>query len=328
MNSKEKYIEYMDNQFPSILKFPFRIQKNLPWLRFELGIPGEWRVNQDKYIDTALQKAITLFETTHSKEDEILLLVVDYVAFNKKNQYKKTKVFERYLKDKTLVNRLHMITNVSNDHDLREEWKSYSYIVQCKVSQLKIQNLLRAISHNDFVKQPYVSQSCYIINTSTNTIFHMYDDRGLDLFANDIEEIRPVYDQYSEWILDYDRKEIDEYFGKGLIDIEETNLEKNSREQRDEKLLEDLETKNNIEPEFPHKPVHMFEVNKESVSIVKTHLTSMGYDVLVNKVNEKSKQLITCRKPCQLYQYQVSIQTHLMALVAKKYDITYIGWDI
>ncbi|WP_077913489.1 DUF3885 domain-containing protein [Listeria rocourtiae] len=36
----------------------------------------------------------------------------------------------------------------------------------------------------------------------------MYDDRGLDVVANSVDKLIPIYKQYSEWVLPYDKKEI------------------------------------------------------------------------------------------------------------------------
>ena len=121
---------------------------------------------------------------------------------------------------------------------------------------------------------------------------------------------------------------IDEDFGMGLHDIEEEDAERNERVERDEKLLLELQSKD-IVLELPHKPIHMIEVVKEQVKNVLSHLNLMGYETLENNtdVNSDSK-LITCMKPCQLYQHQVSIQSKLMVLIGKKYGAKYKGWSI
>lgn len=326
MTIKKEYESYMDTYFPNINPLPFYVNKKSAWIRFELGIPGEWRISEANYLNIAYQKAKTLFEEIHSPNDEIFLLVVDYAVFNKR--YKKTGIFTRYIKEKSLKRRLHIVTRGWHDPDFGEERCTYSYIIKCKVSELHYLKLLRAISNVDFMKQPFVKQSCFIINTNTSTIFHMYDDRGLDLLANHDDTIKHIYQKYSSWILDYDRKEIDEDFGMGLHGIEEEDAERNERIEKDEKLLLELQSKD-IVFELPHKPIHMFEVVKEQVKNVLSHLNSMGYDTLENNtdVNSDSK-LITCMKPCQLYQHQVSIQSKLMALIGKKYGAKYKGWSI
>ena len=39
-------------------------------------------------------------------------------------------------------------------------------------------------------------------------IVHMYDDRGLDMIAANREALIPVYRNFNDWVLDYDRERI------------------------------------------------------------------------------------------------------------------------
>ena len=50
------------------------------------------------------------------------------------------------------------------------------------------------------------------INRSRNIILHMYDDRGLDVIAPQIEDLRPVYEAHKTWVLDHDRGSINNLF--------------------------------------------------------------------------------------------------------------------
>lgn len=80
--------------------------------------------------------------------------------------------------------------------------------------------MLTAIGHADFPpRQPRLdnhgfltSKEIYFINTDKNLIFHMYDDRGLDLVSADKETLRPIYKKHNDWILEYDRECIDNQF--------------------------------------------------------------------------------------------------------------------
>ncbi|WP_354361222.1 DUF3885 domain-containing protein [Pedobacter sp. UYP30] len=42
----------------------------------------------------------------------------------------------------------------------------------------------------------------------------MYDDRGLDIIANDIETLRPIYEKYNSLILESNREQIDKILKK------------------------------------------------------------------------------------------------------------------
>lgn len=49
----------------------------------------------------------------------------------------------------------------------------------------------------------------YFVNITKRIIFHMYDDRGLDIIASDVETLKPIYTKFNNWILDYNRIQID-----------------------------------------------------------------------------------------------------------------------
>jgi hypothetical protein len=328
LNGREQYENYMESYFPQINKFPFRHGGKVPWIRFELGVPGEWRINRAEYLDTVYKKAITVFENSHEPEDDIFLLVVNYGSSHKKNRYKKVKVFDRYIKDKNLRRKMHVVKTNWYDSDYDEEQVTYSYLLKCRYTELHYRQLLKAIAHTDFLIHPYISNQCFFINTTKHTIYHMYDDRGLDLVGESKESIKDIYNSFSNWVLDYDRKAIDESFESGLHGIEETAEERKIRESIDEEKLAELESLN-ISFELPHKPQHKFRVKEkiEIVEMVVVHLQRMGYATLVQpKKSITEDYSIICTKTCQLYQHQVSIQTSLMASVAKKYGAKYEGW--
>jgi hypothetical protein len=72
--------------------------------------------------------------------------------------------------------------------------------------------VFRAIGNSDHGLSHSLSSSVYFLNRRTDTIFHMYDDRGLDVIAKDEASLSALYRSYNAWILDYDRKRIDAIF--------------------------------------------------------------------------------------------------------------------
>lgn len=47
-------------------------------------------------------------------------------------------------------------------------------------------------------------------------LYHLYDDRGLDVLGGSRETILPLYQEFQDWILDYDRPQIDAVFARNL----------------------------------------------------------------------------------------------------------------
>lgn len=54
--------------------------------------------------------------------------------------------------------------------------------------------------------------SVFFFDTNNDLMFHLYDDRGLDLVAKDKNVLYPFYKKYNPWIVGYDRTRIEEIF--------------------------------------------------------------------------------------------------------------------
>lgn len=45
----------------------------------------------------------------------------------------------------------------------------------------------------------------YIADFNAGTVLHVYDDRGMDVAATTTDALRPIYQRFGGWLLDYDR---------------------------------------------------------------------------------------------------------------------------
>ena len=57
-----------------------------------------------------------------------------------------------------------------------------------------------------------VSDNLLINNKKTNTIVNIYDDRGCDIWSNNFQSQKKLYDKFNDWILKYDKNEIDLFY--------------------------------------------------------------------------------------------------------------------
>lgn len=64
----------------------------------------------------------------------------------------------------------------------------------------------------------------YLLHPNENVLYHLYDDRGLDLVAKDKRSLYPLYERFNDWILDYDRETIDHIFKNEHDTFELSNL--------------------------------------------------------------------------------------------------------
>ena len=79
-----------------------------------------------------------------------------------------------------------------------------------KESELKSKEIIEGIANLEMGFEPCIPQDLVFFCPLTTNALHIYDDRGCDIWSNDKETLRIIYKSLNDWILDYNRKEIDE----------------------------------------------------------------------------------------------------------------------
>lgn len=203
---------FMTNNFPGLkLASPLFYSWNAS-IRFELGVnESSVSIHENPlYLQGVYRRAIDLFEALHAPEDE-LYLVVDVHDFGEGYVLqRKLNVFAKYVKEHPLLYRLQHESYTEDDED--ESYRIHRFSLKCHRSDIRYAALLKAICNQDMGKSPNVHYPIYFLNETKRTIYYVYDDRGCDLLGADAETIRSSYEGFNEWILDYDREEIDETF--------------------------------------------------------------------------------------------------------------------
>jgi len=211
-----EFEKYMETKFPNLSLRPALFYSWDIGIRFELGT--EWKREycngNSPYHKGVYHRAVTLFKASHLEDEEIFIVanVNDYG--DKKTFEHKIKVFYSYVKDKNVLYKLKhkVIPYIFPEDDEEGKYKTHRFILKCKTSDIKYVSLLKAICNQDLGIKPSIIHDVFFINIKRETIFHVYDDRGCDLLSNSTETIRDIYNKYTQWILDYDRVEIDSVF--------------------------------------------------------------------------------------------------------------------
>lgn len=70
----------------------------------------------------------------------------------------------------------------------------------------KIHPLFEEIVHSDFKGLGFreLSSAVFFFDTKRHLLFHPYDDRGLDVVGKTADDIRYLYNDCQNWLLDYD----------------------------------------------------------------------------------------------------------------------------
>ena len=72
--------------------------------------------------------------------------------------------------------------------------------------------MFQAIANREQEGYPKVASGVYVIDPRSKIIMHMYDDRGLDVIATDLNTLRPLFETFRVWILDNQRHRIESRF--------------------------------------------------------------------------------------------------------------------
>lgn len=213
MNTLKTYlVEY----FTGIELAPALFYETNKAIRFEIS--ESIAFDEPDFLKQAFYRSITLFEAVFGEDDEIMM-VTDVHSNNHFLRERPLNVYSKFIKRKELLYTLRFST-IPNPHgDEEEDIQTHRFMLTCKKQDIRYKQLLKAICYEDFAnpttilkRNPESGYDIFFINLSRNIIYHLYDDRGCDIIAADRESIRFLYEQYSDWILEYDRQEVDQDF--------------------------------------------------------------------------------------------------------------------
>lgn len=193
-------------------------------IRFEIAIP--WLEHYEKRnLQQIKERSTGIFNKVFAEKDEIMLVTDIHCEKNDDFLQKRpTKVYQKYVKSKEVAIKLQhrLLSNVfleDEDGDDYADMVSHRFVLTCLKNDIRYNQLLSAISYEDFPHPTQILKGfpqngidIYFVNVTKKMIFHLYDDRGCDVIASNKEDLRALYEECNEWILDYDREQIDQLF--------------------------------------------------------------------------------------------------------------------
>jgi hypothetical protein len=194
------------------LESPF-VYNNEIGIRFELGLPYR-AIHEADYFKTMLERSSELFHFLFSDSDNMVLIRKTSIVFPPYEIMNPGVNVYEYV-DNALRDQVVLYEDVpAVDEDSDEVYgRRMSFGLVCPPQSIRTETILQGIGYADHPhKGDYISDRIYFVHPKKKIIYHMYDDRGLDIVALDREALRPVYLKYHDWILDYDREWIDKIF--------------------------------------------------------------------------------------------------------------------
>lgn len=211
-----KLQSFMNQHFNGIELAPALFYAWEPGLRFEIADPKR-SYEEPNFLAQAFERSTVLFDTAFNDEDEILF-VTDLITWRNNSFIRKkpVNVYKKYIKQPQALYKLQLEEIELPEFDENITTRRFSYA--CRKKDVRYPQLLQAICYRDFNHPSKITNyqgsdaRIYLINITQQLIYHLYDDRGCDIIAADKEDIRFLYEQYNDWILDYDREKIDAVF--------------------------------------------------------------------------------------------------------------------
>lgn len=185
-------------------------------IRFELGEEKE-NATQDR-VDQSTERALTIFNNTFNiPTNEIFVLIYEYEGenlFEVSNEYLHKQFSPDTLRE--FYNELETVDpgfyTTENGNKVVEKVDVRVIIGKLPVVEINIKNILNGIANLEMGFDPGINQKVYFFDPSTDRAFHMYDDRGCYVWSDKPDKIRNIFLERNDWIVDYHRPEIEEYF--------------------------------------------------------------------------------------------------------------------
>ncbi|PNY32177.1 hypothetical protein C2L98_05110 [Enterococcus gallinarum] len=171
-------------------------------LRFELAPESE--ENFQKRIEVAKDRAKTLYNEVFSDEKELQLIITA-------SKFSGAGLIRKYLYK---ANYQIVDSFTTSAFDSYYENKATILVMNTQRNNVRIAKIIDGLCYRDFneVGKLRVSDNLFLYNSKTNTIVNIYDDRGCDIWSNNFQSQKKLYDKFNDWILEYDKNEIDLFY--------------------------------------------------------------------------------------------------------------------
>ena len=209
--------QWLEQTFPQ-MKLEVPLFYNFPLgLRFELGVPYRG-IDDPTYFEQLEQRAISLFEAVFAESEQVCVMTFTYqtalsdIEHIERNE---VQVLENYLQPE-YISQVSIHSEQPDYDEDTAELMGYiqSKYVWCTIGDLDYAGILKAIGYTDFPeREASLVERVFFIEPKQKIIFHMYDDRGLDIVGMQQESLQRLYHQYYDWLLRYDLEKMNQVFG-------------------------------------------------------------------------------------------------------------------
>ncbi|TYS16658.1 hypothetical protein FZC78_11760 [Rossellomorea vietnamensis] len=200
--------EYLQTTFPGLVLKPGCFHQWKYGLHVELGRDHyPYKENGAlnlTYFEKEYQQSLSIFHLLFHEKDEMFL--VSNIYGTQKSRIKlKAKIFDRYLKGKEMRYKVELDTLPIWNLDEPASFHISQFSVKCLKKDLAYPLLIKAACNEDFPLKPRFGKGnrpyypdVYFINVTRNLIFFIYDDRGCEIFAADLQSLHSLKEEFEQ----------------------------------------------------------------------------------------------------------------------------------
>ena len=211
-----KLKEYINSTFPGLVLKPSLYYQWDKSIRFEFA-KGLYQMKEEtdelnhSYFHTVYNQATSLFHDLVSVEDKLLFVtkIHRYKNYRRRSK-KKISVYHHYIKSKDVCFSLKQETlpYMFKEEEEADDFCTSQFTLECRKQDISYPSLIKAICNQDFPSlKPRLSNRYYrydpdifFINVTKSIILYIFDDRGCEVIARDIETLRPIYYKYRDLV--------------------------------------------------------------------------------------------------------------------------------
>jgi len=182
---------------PLFYRFPIAI-------RYEIGTCFSY---DSQYVRASVCRAFNIFNELFQSNDTIYIVVNSFEHDTDTNDLTGNDISTIKTFIKKFIDECTFLYQPKED-----TWSCKRYVIKATVDNVDISRLLEEIVWSDVDGRNNLASGVYFINPRNHIIFYLYDDRGLDIVANKVSTLTRIYEKYNNWILNYDREQIDRLF--------------------------------------------------------------------------------------------------------------------
>ncbi|MEK5446849.1 DUF3885 domain-containing protein [Paenibacillus sp. FSL R7-0331] len=284
------------------------------YIRFELGLES---LMDETYRREGLHRANLICRSIFDPEDHVVFL--HHTSFSRNDKRVSTVRLKRFFKTRLKQISSSILPYAFDESDT--DLYTFERKAQIKAKEIRIPYVLECIGNIDFRRKPEAGGQIYLYNKTKGILFHMYDDRGCDVYSSGRDVLLPLYHKHRNWILDYNRYTIDNFFGEGLAGIIETEEEQKARREFNSKKI--THSGINLRRTNTCKIIHHFEIPSVNAATFAKELAFTTFEI---RLISKTDRTVTFTAVKTEALAQIDYQSHLMSMYGKKYG-GYIGWS-